>query len=209
MKQWKKAVVAAAVMAVAWAGAASGDVGLGVMAGYWDAGDVADDFTGFGGGVLKVEADLLPMLGVEARLGVWGMSDEFDGRNADGEWREWDIEASVVSAEAGLVGKLPLGLVALYGGGGVGAYYMDGEVKGWGGRWRRDRYDLDCDAEVGSYAFGGLEIALAPNIALVGEVRYTWLEVEPGLKDHGWKISGKETIDLDGFGAEIGVMFWL
>jgi hypothetical protein len=211
MKKWMKAVVAAGMAMVA-AGAAQGDVGLGLVGGYWDAGDVADDCVGFGGLALRVEADLLPVFGVEARLGGWGMSDDGEERMGPGQWREWEAEASVVSAEAGLVGKIPLDVVTLFGGGGVGAYFFDGEVKEWTGPHWRERYDLDCDGEVGAYAFGGLEIALAPNVALVGEVRYTWLEVEPDIDDSSRDFFGKadkDTICLDGFGVEIGLMVWL
>lgn len=208
MKQWMKTVAMAAVVAsAAWT--ARGDVGIGILAGYWDSGDIADDMTGFGGGTVRVVAELLPVLGVEARVGGWGMSDDFDARSPNGEWLEYDFEMDVVAAEAGLTLQLPLGPLTLFGGGGVGAYFPDGEIEGWKGPWHRATYDLDCDPEVGAYAFGGLEVALAPNIALVGEVRYTWLEVEPGIEDHGWGIADKETLDLGGIGVEIGVMFWL
>lgn len=206
-KRMKTMMAAAAVAAVA--AAAQGDVGLGLVGGYWDAGDIADECVGFGGLAVKVEADLLPVFGIEARLGGWGMSDDFDARDSEGRWTEWEIETALVSTEAGLVGKIPLEVVTLYGGGGVGAYFLDGEIKGWGGPYRHNHYDFDCDPEVGAYAFGGLEIALSPNAALVGEVRYTWLEVETDLKDHGWTLLEKEKINLDGFGVEIGLMLWL
>lgn len=208
MKRWVKAVAVAAVAASA-AGMARGDVGIGILGGYWDAGDIADEMTGFGGGTVRVVAELLPILGVEARLGAWGMSDEFDGRSPDGEMLEYDFEMDVGAVEAGLVLQLPLGPVALFGGGGVGAYFPDGEIEGWRGPWHRASHDLDCDPEVGAYAFGGLEVALAPNIALVGEVRYTWLEAEAEIEDRGWTLSDGPKLDLGGIGVEIGVMFWL
>ena len=208
MKNWTRTMAALAVAMIA-AGTAWGDVGIGVMAGYWNIDDFpAEDIDGLGGATLRVEAELLPILGIEARLGVYGMDDEWSKR-VDDKWVDYDFWTDVVSVEAGLVGNLPLGPLTLYGGGGVGAYFIDGKMKVWEGPWRRHDVDLEYDTEVGAYAFGGLEISLAPNIAIVGEVRYTWLDTTVDAEWNGYKLMDGENVCLDGFGAEIGLMFWL
>ncbi|MBR6021039.1 MAG: outer membrane beta-barrel protein [Kiritimatiellae bacterium] len=204
-----KTAMAAAMAAVlgmgAWA--ARGDIGVGVLAGYWDTPDIPADVDGFGGITARVEAELLPILGVEARLGGYGMSDdweEWDGR----EWTDYEVQMDVVSVEAGLSLNLPLGLATLYGGGGVGAYFPDGRVETWENH-RKHRVDLDFDPEVGFYAFAGGELSLGPNVALVGELRYTWLEADVEAERNGWLDAEDGKVDLGGFGVEVGLMFWL
>jgi len=202
-----KSATAAALVAFAAAGTAWGDVGIGVLAGYWDTEEFPGDTDGLGGATVRVEAELLPILGVEARVGVYGVDDDWSEWRDD-RWVDYDFWADVVSVEAGLVGNLPLGPLTLYGGGGVGAYFIDGEVDAWG-EWRRHTVDLEFDTEVGAYAFGGLELSLAPNIALVGEVRYTWLDTTVQADWNGQTWLDGEDVCMDGLGIEIGLMFWL
>lgn len=204
----KLTAILAAVATLAACGAAWGDIGLGLSANYWAPEDLSGD--GFFGMTARFEAELLPVLGIEARLGGFGTTDDdgfFSGRSG---WSDSDFETTVTSLEAGLAAHLPLGPLALYGGGGVGAYFADGDID----VWEDDRpfphcVELDYDTAVGAYAFAGLELSLAPCVALVGEFRYTWLETEVDAKWHGKTLVDGKTVSLDGPGVGIGLLIWL
>lgn len=208
MKNKLTAILMAAAISCA-AGAARGGVGFGALANGWASDDFDDDpFFGLGA---RAVAELVPFLGVEARVASFGNSGDATFRAGDGAWTDYDCETDILSVEAGLVLQLPLGPLSLYGGGGVGGYFPDGELDAWkrhGGPAHR-HVRLDYDSAFGSYAFAGLELSLAPFASLVGEFRYTWMETDACAKWHGETLRDDISVSFDGPGVTVGLMFWL
>lgn len=156
---------------------------LGLFGSYWDAKD-ADD--AFGGGV-KLKVDMGQAVYLELRGSYFQFEDK------DGPLK---ATMDVIPAEAGLIFALVPAHQAFrpYIGGGVGYYFMEGELSGAG-----EKVTLDIGDEIGYYAVAGAEFTVSQSISLFIEAKYTWLEIK--------KVEDLDAdTKLDGVGANAGLL---
>lgn len=177
---------------------------------YWNVSDLDDcDGEGLWGGGVVAQLQFCEYLALDGRI-------SFMGATASTYWSDgWyryrtDADLFVMPIELGLTLLLPVGdVVSLYGGPGVGFYFFDASVSN-SDHHHRDWYyweDYDhvrMDDNFGFYALGGLKIALADQVGLFVEGKYTW--VETSFKDLGEEW-GDVDIQLDGFSIGIGALF--
>ena len=162
---------------------ARGAGGLGVFGSYWDMKD-ADD-AALGGGI-KFKMEMMPQICLEMRASYL---QEFGERPLE--------DANIVPLEADVVIDFPLvpDVLTIYGGGG-GGYYIMPEFEASEALGLSDEPDIDPDDTFGFYVVGGAELQLNEQVALFGEVKYTWLEIDE------LEVDG-ESIDLADFDAEL------
>ena len=201
-----RAVFVAAALAFGLAEAASAHFGIGAAMDAWFTPD-CEPLRGFiNYGSLRLEADFFPYAGLDARLSCFSGS----GRESAGHgWKGCDFDLDILALEAGPFLKLPLDPIALYGGGGVGAYLSDGSLT-----VREDglKHSLDFGfgGEIGAYAFGGIQVFLTDNFLLFAEARYTWLNAEMETEWwNGGKFIDCESGSFSGPGFALGLMIWL
>ncbi|RKX33267.1 MAG: hypothetical protein DRP22_00655 [Verrucomicrobia bacterium] len=177
-------VIAALSLQTAWAGN-----GIGVFGSYWNTDDFDD---GYGGGA-KLKVELAPGLCFEVRGAYYpDLTDDED---------DADIDLEVIPVEGDLIVELAIQDTAcIYGGGGVGYYFMDIDVEADG-----EELDVDVDDEIGYFAIAGLEVSVSDAVALFAEGKYTWLDIDE-VEVEGETISVKEDNELNGFGANAGLL---
>lgn len=138
----------------------------------------------------------------EVGLGYFSTGGSFYGyNNYDGYYSD-DINIDVMPMTASLKAILPLnGQVELYGIGGIGAYFVHGQIDRSGyytGRYRVS----DDETTLGAHLGGGAVFNMDKRLFLGGEAKYLWANV-----DFNGNLQGN--IDLDGFifTANIGYRF--
>ncbi len=175
-------LMAAGVLAAGLLGlnsAAALDFSVGPMGSYYDA-DKAGD--AWGGGVI-------------GRLGI------LDWFAVDARASYLDIEHSdlnMVPLEAAATFRLPLfeNRLVPYAGAGVG-YYL----------YEEDSDRVDAKDDVGYFPLVGLEYRFGSNQqwALFGEAR--WLFISSSIKSAGDQLDDFNSDDIDGFGANVGILY--
>lgn len=200
-----RAVFVVVALAFGLAEAASAHFGIGVATGGWLTPDCEPLKGFFDYGTLRLEADFFPYAGLEARVSCFSGR----GRESAGHgWKGCDFDLDILALEAGPFLKLPLDPIALYGGGGVGAYLSDGSLEVREGGLKHS-LDFGFGSDIGAYAFGGVQFFVTDNASIFAEARYTWLDVE---MDTEWWNGGKfidgESVSFSGFGSFLGVMIW-
>ena len=166
--------------------------GLGGFGAYWAPdGDGTD--SGFGGGV-KLLLPLAPEVSLEIRGSYFpDLGDEEGGVDAD---------LMVVPAEVAgnVVFPLEEDVLSLYAGGGVGYYFVDGELESGG-----VELDVDPDDEFGFFVQGGGKLMLSEETALFAEAVYRWVEIDEADVEGVGTVSDID-LELTGFGANAGLM---
>lgn len=168
--------------------------GLGVFGSYWDSKDADDAFGG--GALLRME------LGPAAQLDIRGSYYKFDDR-----LEGIKAELQIIPLEAAFTFKLGMDpQFSPYVGGGIGYYFTDadltiGDLK----------INVDFDDEIGFFALGGLQFSPTYNLALFGEVKYTWLDYDRArIRARDFPELGTERVDVDlkmnGIGVNIGLV---
>jgi hypothetical protein len=185
--------------AVLSAGPSGADSGWGVMGSYWNAGDWGDT-VGVGG---KISFELFPNASLDLRS-VW-----YDDLEPDLEGGA-DASVEMVPVELGFAIGRPVGPVTIYGGAGIGYYFLDGDVQGPGG----ESQDADFDNELGYYLTLGGEFTLSEDkekvflgstrITLFAELFYRSLSVDSVDVSGGGEYDVGE--DLAGLGVNVGLM---
>lgn len=204
---WRAACIAAA-LAFALAAAASAEVGIGLSTGAWFTPDFKPSNGFFDWWTLRMEAEISPVASLEARTSGFQTSGDWKEESSEHGWRGGDFELNILALGIGPVLKLPLDPLSLYGGGGIGVYLSSGSLDVWEGG-RKHGVDLDFGAEIGAYAFGGIQFFLSDNAAIFGEVRYTWLDAEMETEWwNGGKFLDGKSVAFDGVGFDLGVMMW-
>ncbi|MBN1269736.1 MAG: outer membrane beta-barrel protein [Kiritimatiellae bacterium] len=177
---------------------ALGAGGLGVFGSYWDMDD-ADD-PAIGGGI-KFKMEMAPPICLELRASYL---QEFGG---DIEGSDFFEDATMVPLEADVVVDFPIvpDTMTIYGGAGAG-YYILPEFEGASAIPGSDEPDVDPDDEFGFFVVGGAELMLNEQVALFGEVKYTWLEIdEIEIDDTAGTLP--EDFEFTGLGFNAGLMF--
>jgi opacity protein-like surface antigen len=192
--------VLAVLSAFALATTVASASGIGFFGSYWDAGDFGD---GYGGGV-KFKANVAGMIGLELRASYLPSFDPPDETSDGATWQFQD--AKVIPVEADIVLQFPLDVLTIYGGGGVGYYYIpEFESKVVSGSSLEP--DIDPNDVFGGFAVGGVEFALGENLAIFMEAVYRWVEIDKvTVDDEEIDLSGGDTLDLSGVGVNGGVM---
>jgi len=179
---------------------------LGAYMSYWDLSELDDlDINGALGGGAIGQFRINPYLALEMRLsGFLAGNDE--NVYIDGEgWYENDLTIAVFPMEMGLIGFLPLGdTFSLYGGPGIGYYFIDGEFTSTQGPVEITR-DIDFDNEFGYYVVLGGKAQLARNAALFADAKYTWVESSVGETLGVFDV--EQDVDFSGLALEAGMIF--
>lgn len=164
--------------------------GFGVYGSYQDMGDYDDP--GMGGG-LKLQADIVDVLGVEVRLG--GLTDYGDEAAKD---------SYMASVEANLTLGIPLGdVLKVYVGAG-GGYYVFPEYESDVALGASLEPNIDPDDVFGFFAVAGLQIMFNPNFGIFGEVKYLLAEYDTIVIDD---VDVPVDIDFGGLGVNAGLLF--
>jgi opacity protein-like surface antigen len=164
---------------------ALGEVRLGVHGGYTAGGDIENSDVAYGA---QVELGITPNLGVE--VAVSRFSDEAKEQGVE-------IELDYTSIAASLVWRAdlsaPLGFFIL---GGFNYNIVDGDAKLDSRVFGNTvAIDFDLDNAVGFHVGAGLNIALADNLELFTEYRYTFLDLEGKISARSQGVVVEESID--------------
>lgn len=152
--------------------------GSGVEFGMFGSSLDSDDLgDGYGGGA-KLELNPLDMISVDARAS-WVHFD--------------DTDIDMIPLEAAALLNFPLFWehIVPYIGAGGGYYLFDGD-------------GADLDDQVGFFPLAGLEIGLH-NVSILVEAR--WLFLETDVDNAKGELRNITEADVDGFGANIGLIF--
>ena len=164
----------AVIVALSMGGCVFGSgVELGVYGSSLDSDDLGD---GRGGGV-KLEANLVDVVSLDARASWLQFTDT-------------DIDMFPLEAAALLNFPLFWEHVVPYVGVGAGYYLFDGD-------------GADLDDEVGYFPLAGLEIGLH-SLSLMAEAR--WLFLEADVESAKNELQNLSEADVDGFGVNIGAL---
>ena len=178
------------------------DNAWGPVASYWDTADGTD---GSGLGVFMM---LDAGNGVVVDMRYTWFEDLMEGAIGT-DISDVDLEAVPLEFGISKVAKLGESL-ELYIGGGLGYYMMDGNVDRRGSR----EINFDPDDEFGVYALYGFRITVADNmgenvmasrVSIFGEAIYRIVSVDEITVAADQSIT-VENGDLDGFGANLGLM---
>jgi hypothetical protein len=188
----KKLKIAILVSLCAAATAGAGE--LGFYGAYWSPDEVD---AGYGAGA-KLDFDLGSALDLELRGTYFPDMSDDTGR---------DLDFEIIAAEAGLRLEIPLDDTShhtvIYFGGGAGFYFMEVDSDDPG------ISDVNVDDEVGWYGLGGIEVGVSENAALFAEAMYRSVEATAEGDDFENNIEGHVDIELDGIGANAGVvLYW-
>lgn len=170
----------------------------GLFAAYWNTDD-ADDALGVG---IKVAIEIIPVVQLEIR-GTY-----FEDFEAGNDFANSEVE--VIPLEVGLLLTVPFNeTVEGFVGGGIGYYFMDGDVDLPTGT----QMDAGPDDEIGGYVSAGLKLPVWKSGAsfgetqavLFGEVTYRFVDAEDIKVESGPEISLKDA-DLNGVGFNAGLL---
>jgi len=197
-----KRLIVLTVLVLTCANFAHGDNSWGAHASYWDTKDAEDSY-GMG---LKFSIEALPNFNVDLRLS-W-----FDdiGKSAP-ELGITHYSLEIVPLEiGGSVIAEPSERLLVYGGGGLGYYFMNGDMRTEN---RPNRITADPDDEIGFYLNAGFEFIisehmqdmLATRATIFAEVMYRFVEVKD-LAVGNSRDYPVEKGKLDGFGVNLGFM---
>jgi len=167
------------VLAAALALALSGcSHGSGIEFGVFGSSLDSDDLGDGRGGGVKLEVNPIDAVSIDARAS-W---IQFD-----------DTDIDMIPLEAAGLFNFPLLFehIVPYIGAGVGYYLFEGD-------------GADLDEQVGFFPLAGLEIGLH-SISVLAEAR--WLFLETDVENAKNELKGLDDADVDGFGANIGVLF--
>ena len=184
-------------------GAALGDNGWGLLASYWD---TKDANSGYGLGI-KVSAEAVPGFMVDFRY-TW--FEDLGEAAPDLGVTHYTLE--VMPVEIGVsVQSEPSGRLILFGGGGLGYYMMEGEIRT--DNRSASRTSADPDDEIGFYLNGGFEFIVSQNADTIQATRATiFLEAMyrfVNVKDIAVGDNFDLPVDngnLDGLGVNLGFM---
>lgn len=141
----------------------------------------------------KLEASLIGPVGLEFRGNYYW---DFDDKNLNLD------DFKMFSGEVGLIGRLPLGIFSLHGGGGAGYYVMPS-------------FDMvmpngvvlksDIDDTPGAYLLVGIETG-TPLVRLFAEAKYLMLKPKLVRAEHLEYWHSKIDTDLSGLTFQAGLM---
>jgi len=193
-----KRVLVLLTVALMGAPVAWGQNEWGLFAAYWVTSD-ADDALGVG---IKAAVEIIPVVQLEIR-GAY-----FDDFEAGSNFAKSDVE--VIPVEVGLLLTVPINdAVEGFFGGGIGFYFMDGDVD----LPADTRVDAGPDDEIGGYITAGLKFPVWKSGAnfgetqavLFGEVTYRFVDAEDVKVVSGPEITLIDA-DLDGVGFNAGLL---
>ncbi len=185
------------------AGAALGDNGWGLVASHWDTKD-AD--AGYGLGI-KFSAEVVPNFMMDFRY-TW--FEDLGKPAPDLGITHYTLEVMPIELGVSILSE-PSNRIILFGGGGLGYYMMEGEMRT--DNRSANRISADPDDEIGFYLNGGFEFVVSENTDSIQATRATlFLEAmyrSVNVKD----IAVGDTLDLpvdngnlDGLGVNLGFM---
>lgn len=189
MKKWMAILFAGVTLADAQAG------GLGFSGAYWNPKDAEDGY----GAAARLQVDLSSTVSLDIRGAYFPDMSEDISTPAG----EIDSDLEIIPLEVGLLlhPKVADKGVQPYIGGGIGYYMLELDTESPSGLDNR----IDLDDEVGWYAVAGLKLRFSQGLALVLEAQYRGVEGTAKGDDIG-DIDDAYTIDLEGFGANAGLM---
>jgi hypothetical protein len=180
------------------AGSIYADNGWGLYAGYWDTKDAG---SGLGPG-LRLSIEIIEYANLDIRASYF--------RDVAGSDDVLDATLQVVPVEAALNFNLsPLEMMNVFGGFGIGYYWLDGDVTLPGG----SKHSANPDDEIGYFLNAGVELSIGDELADYGstrvtifaEVQYRFLQVDGVTIEDGGTYTIKDG-DLDGVVGNAGLM---
>jgi len=175
---------------------AQADSGWGFYGSYWEPADVSGAF-GVGGGI---SMEMIPNLRLDIRATSFS---NLEKENAAGT-----SSLDVVPLEAIFLVVAPLaGRWGVYGGGGIGYYFISGDFSPNEGE---GNVAVEPDNEIGGIILAGTEFNVVDNQRLRGSSRTTLFAEVTGRfveANHAMVKSGStDNADLSGVGANVGLM---
>jgi hypothetical protein len=191
-----KKLLLVAVVAICMVSVAQADSGWGPTISYWDAGDWGD---GVGIGV-KFSIEVMEGISFDSRL-TW-----YD--DLEGEVESLSTSVQATPLEFGICAKLPTQRIEAYVGGGIGYYFLGGDIYTPAG----GKVDADMDDELGYYINIAVEIPLSVDTTqymvtrttIFLEALYRIVDVKDITIDDDRTY--RVTEDLSGYSLQGGVM---